>query len=447
MKLTKNEQQLISLLVACAQQLPNPSTLRLAGGWVRDKLLQIDSNDIDVAIDNLSGFDFANHLATFAQSYHLKLNIAKIAANPEKSKHLETATVTIFSLDVDFVNLRNEVYVNSRIPDSVVFGTPYEDAMRRDLTINSLFYNLSTNTIEDFTQLGLSDLKAGLIRTPLDAYQTFVDDPLRVLRVIRFASRLGYEIHESCISAAKTSEIKDAFMQKISRERIGKELLKMVQGNDPLRSILLLHEIEYDGLVFGGQALSLSQEFSSPLPDITKALSYILSSPLLKNNEKFDNGVSVYRLYLASTMVNLKNQTYQEKTKQVSISKYLCLNSLKLPMNDSDNISFYIDNLENTRSFIEFALKENVSRLKLGLFLRSVRSIKDEWKSLFILSMAFEIRHLFDNLVNVSGKVITRDFKAIDEADLIIQSYISVIDLIFSMNLQDTWNLKSIIDV
>jgi len=59
--------------------------------------------------------------------------------------------------------------------------------MRRDLTINSLFYNINTNEIEDLTKLGIDDLKNGIIRTPLEPLKTFVDDPLRVLRTIRFA--------------------------------------------------------------------------------------------------------------------------------------------------------------------------------------------------------------------------------------------------------------------
>ena len=82
-----------------------------------------------------------------------------------------------------------------------------EDALRRDITINSLFFNLDTMEVEDFTGKGLDDLKNGIIRTPLPAYQTFLDDPLRVLRVIRFATRFGYSVDPKTLDAAYSDKI------------------------------------------------------------------------------------------------------------------------------------------------------------------------------------------------------------------------------------------------
>jgi tRNA nucleotidyltransferase (CCA-adding enzyme) len=95
-------------------------------------------------------------------------------------------------LPIDLVNLRKEEYaLDSRIP-TVAFGTPLEDALRRDLTINALFYNINTGQVEDYTEHGIEDLKAGRIRTPLNPEQTFKDDPLRILRVFRFAARYNF---------------------------------------------------------------------------------------------------------------------------------------------------------------------------------------------------------------------------------------------------------------
>ena len=103
---------------------------------------------------------------------------------------------------IDLVNLRKEDYAaDSRIPEKIEFGSPKEDALRRDLTINSLFYNINEVTVEDFTEKGLEDLKNEIIRTPLPAYETFNDDPLRVLRVFRFASKYGFEVHETILEA------------------------------------------------------------------------------------------------------------------------------------------------------------------------------------------------------------------------------------------------------
>jgi tRNA nucleotidyltransferase (CCA-adding enzyme) len=75
-------------------------------------------------------------------------------------------------------------------------GTPLTDALRRDFTINSLFYNLNTGEIEDYTERGVADIFSRIIRTPLEPLVTFKDDPLRVLRCFRFKSRFDFSIHE-----------------------------------------------------------------------------------------------------------------------------------------------------------------------------------------------------------------------------------------------------------
>ena len=99
-------------------------------------------------------------------------------------------------IELDFVNLRTEAYTEeSRVP-KVSIGTPAQDALRRDLTINSLFYNIHTRLVEDFTGLGLADLRRAIIRTPLPALVTLQDDPLRALRVLRFACRFDFTIAE-----------------------------------------------------------------------------------------------------------------------------------------------------------------------------------------------------------------------------------------------------------
>lgn len=115
-----------------------------------------------------------------------------IKSNSEKSKHLETATLRVHGLMIDLVNLRSEKYTeDSRVP-TIDIGTPEEDAYRRDLTINSLFYNINKGEVEDFTMRGVQDIKDGIVRTPLDPLQTFLDDPLRVLRAVRFACRFDF---------------------------------------------------------------------------------------------------------------------------------------------------------------------------------------------------------------------------------------------------------------
>ena len=251
--------------------------LRFTGGWVRDKLLGVESHDIDVAINNLTGFQFGLRMKEYLEQpgipekYGLEGvaktdaqsnkavttgkskvvgGLHKIEANPEKSKHLETVTTRILGLDIDLVNLRKETYTEESRNPQMEFGTPEEDALRRDATVNAMFYNLNTRKIEDLTGMGHDDMRAKLIRTPLEPYQTFKDDPLRVLRLIRFASRLGYRIDPQAEDCMKDTGIKDALRAKISRERIGVELEKTLRGPDPLMAVNVISRNELYSTIF-----------------------------------------------------------------------------------------------------------------------------------------------------------------------------------------------------
>lgn len=225
----------------------HPETvLRFTGGWVRDKLLGVDSHDIDVGISNMTGYQFGMALKEYLdtpgnlEKYKKGLpngemndaivSLHKIEANPEKSKHLETVTTKIFGMDIDLVNLRKETYTEDSRNPQMEFGTAVEDALRRDATINALFYNLNESRLEDLTGHGLEDMKKQVIRTPLEPYQTFKDDPLRVLRLIRFASRLGYKIDPETERAMRDDDISVALKLKISKERVGAEMDKMLHG-------------------------------------------------------------------------------------------------------------------------------------------------------------------------------------------------------------------------
>ncbi|GMI20375.1 hypothetical protein TeGR_g10047, partial [Tetraparma gracilis] len=257
------ESHLFSLLLsACPPQL----TPRVAGGWVRDKLLGLQSDDIDVAVDEGTGEAFAARVLAYAAEHGIDLRadptadptpkkartaappappapptVAVIQCNPGQSKHLCTATARIYTLSLDFVNLRSETYAASRIP-AAERGTALDDAERRDFTLNSLFYNLRSGAVEDFTGRGLADLRARVLRTPLPPATTFRDDPLRALRAVRFASRFGLELDPPVRAALGSAEVRGALLGKVSRERVGIEVEGMLSGKgaDPKRSFGLL---------------------------------------------------------------------------------------------------------------------------------------------------------------------------------------------------------------
>ncbi len=261
-ELTPVENTLRRILLDVSASTDKKPELRFAGGWVRDKLRGEHSSDIDVAISSMTGQEFAHQIKDYLNQpgiltkYKLASDgndigmsnilgsINRIGANPAKSKHLETVTTKMLGLDIDLVNLRKETYTDESRNPQMEFGSPEEDALRRDATVNALFYNLQTSTIEDFTAQGLHDLEHKIIRTPLQPYWTFKDDPLRVLRLIRFASRFGYQIDQEVEQAIANDSIKAALRAKVSRERVGKELEKMLHGTDSTsRGYLILLNI------------------------------------------------------------------------------------------------------------------------------------------------------------------------------------------------------------
>jgi tRNA nucleotidyltransferase (CCA-adding enzyme) len=330
LELTEIEQTLRRLLLDVADyvdQLPSPDgqdqvtlpeklakepiILRFTGGWVRDKLLGVPSHDIDVAINKMTGLQFGMKLKEYLEipgnpeKYGLEGvattekqsakagntdksktvgGLHKIEANPEKSKHLETVTTRILGLDIDLVNLRKETYTDDSRNPQMEFGTPEEDAMRRDATVNALFYNINTEQIEDFTNQGFDDMAKRIIRTPLEPYQTFKDDPLRVLRLIRFASRLDYTIDSEALEAMSNSDIKDALRKKISRERVGVELEKALRGPDPHDAMRLVYELGLYFTIFSDPTVEDSKHYR-PDTDGTIALINELKTLLDSGND------------------------------------------------------------------------------------------------------------------------------------------------------------------
>mmetsp|Transcript_128337 Transcript_128337/g.411282 ORF Transcript_128337/g.411282 Transcript_128337/m.411282 type:complete len:520 (-) Transcript_128337:151-1710(-) len=249
--LTETEKRVFDILLETAEKRGPPGlVVRAAGGWVRDKLLGRPSDDVDIVVDLSSGEGFAQlvscYMGEMSQSGCSRIGVVK--QNPDQSKHLATACFTVCGLSLDVNHLRTETYTaESRIPQ-VSIGTASEDAHRRDFTINSLFYNLNTRSVEDFVGSGLEDLRLGRIRTPLPPSETFEDDPLRMLRAVRFAARLGFEVDEEIVSAAREPRMAQLLESKVSRERVGLEVDKMLSGGGG-RIVRALESFEALGLV------------------------------------------------------------------------------------------------------------------------------------------------------------------------------------------------------
>lgn len=248
---------IFDLMTLVANRCCPDVVLRVSGGWVRDNLLGRLNHDIDFAIESAPGRDlvtgaiFAQHVANVVAEVRPDIatsSMSVIRTNPDKSKHLETAQLTVLGIPLEFCHLRQDDYTStSRVP-TVRVATPHEDALRRDFTVNALFYNLSTQCIEDWTT-GLSDLERRVLRCPLDPFETFKDDPLRLLRAIRFSAQLEFELDSTIVncmmptSATASHPILTGLLEKVSHERWGIELTKMFSGRDPSRALAALYRL------------------------------------------------------------------------------------------------------------------------------------------------------------------------------------------------------------
>lgn len=199
------------------------------GGYVRDWFLNRELTDIDIVVVG-SGIDLATELA------------ARRGVRVNVFKSFGTAMVRLDGFDIEFVGARRESYrVDSRKP-IVEDGTLEDDQRRRDFTINAMAFGLNDDNFGELVDPfeGMEDMQAQLIRTPLDPDTTFSDDPLRMMRAIRFATQLDFRIFDPTLMSIKRNAHRISI---ISKERIATELQKIMMSNNPSKGFRLLDQV------------------------------------------------------------------------------------------------------------------------------------------------------------------------------------------------------------
>ena len=256
-KCTDKELEVLQKIALSAEELGTPCYL--IGGFVRDKILGRETKDMDIVCVG-DGILLASKVAekfnpkpevNFFKNFgtaHIKIQLSS-TVNNKKSNDESDSTTPVPSLkergwgevEIEFVGARKESYdFNSRKP-AVENGTIEDDQNRRDFTINAMAISLNKN---DFGELvdpfnGINDLKLKNIQTPLAPAQTFSDDPLRMMRAIRFASQLNFTIHPETFAAIGENA---ARIKIVSGERIADELNKILMSDKPSVGFDLLYK-------------------------------------------------------------------------------------------------------------------------------------------------------------------------------------------------------------
>lgn len=212
----------------------------VVGGSVRDLIMEKEIKDIDLVIDlPQGGVRFAN----FCEQNGLTGKVVIYETYGTAMFHFKKFPDD----EIECVMTRGEKYTDSGSRNPVTeFAPIMEDASRRDLTINALYYNISKKKVEDLMGCGVQDIRNGVLRVPMEMVseqmvdQTFIDDPLRILRVLRFHTKLGFKISDETFNAMKRNVDR---LSIITVERINTELCKILMSKNARQGIELINEI------------------------------------------------------------------------------------------------------------------------------------------------------------------------------------------------------------
>lgn len=290
------------------------------GGCERDKHLGMSEiKDIDLVVDLKDG---GIRFARWLHSMGLVQN-----GNIVVYENFGTAMFKLSAFpdeEIEVVHTRKETYrdKNSRNPETA-FGTINEDCFRRDFTINSLYHNISTDEDLDLTGLGLTDLEKGLIRTCAEPEIIFSDDPLRIMRAVRFASKLGFVMEKETVNGivkyAKRLEI-------ISQERITDEFNKILMSANPVLGFVMLKDYGILDVIMP-EVSEMYSHIRDRFERITKSKYYTLETALAvifnKNIIKIEQKNEILKNFKYSNDIIKEVNLYAENSWGIELASVL----------------------------------------------------------------------------------------------------------------------------
>lgn len=432
MEETKEEGATFDLVRAFVKQYNKVNEIKInlwiVGGFVTAKLCNISTNntreiDVDLAVSGITGEEFGKQFNEWMKRNHnIDIKFKAIEQNDSKSKHLATGTFHFNNIAFDVVGLRgNEQYANdSRVPsvktDKAV--TLEDDALRRDFTVNAIYCNLMDRKIVDLVS-GIEDLQNGYLRTcNKDAFKTFFDDPLRLIRAIRHGiTKFGFKIDKSIVDCFYNKTLIDRLATIIARERLASEFLKILKGKNTFAAMKFIVDFGIASVLFDVESDKFKSSFNliNMNNDDTKdcggmneemaverfeeGLAYCQALHEIMN--KKTNRAEISReisgiFWLSSFLYPWRNMGYQceSNTKKKRIPKgeesliyYFCLDSL--PGLSRNLASQIVTNCQLCKSLLEIIDKlilnkndfESI-RLDCGVLLCQA---KHNWTNIFLL--------------------------------------------------------------
>jgi poly(A) polymerase len=345
----------------------------IVGGYVRDLIMGKESPDLDIVVA------LENGGKELAQMLYEK----GISTKPVIFERFGTAIINIGGHQIEFVMTRKEAYSpRSRKPD-VAAGSLEEDIQRRDFTINSLSLNINTGDIRDLTGMGREDIANRIIRTVSDTEITFKEDPLRMLRAIRFAAQLNFEIETKTRDGIKQQADE---LVHISWERKRDEFIKILLSEYPARGIEMLRQF---GLI------------THLIPELEEIFSLPCENP--DDLDVYSHSLKVMEhvrphlgLRLAGLLHNIAKSTIQKEseinfanfdTRDALIIKQI-LKRLMFPNEVIKEVIFLVDNHTHLNSM------ENMETLSNTFVMGFIKEIKGKIDILFEFVQADKISHI-----------------------------------------------------
>ncbi|CEJ93783.1 Putative Poly(A) polymerase [[Torrubiella] hemipterigena] len=462
------EQVLREFLLEAAQEVPNLE-IWITGGWVRDRLLGLPSSDLDFALNNLTGREFGKFLASFSTRPEIQSKYSQkadnlgipgsrsvqftiIERNAEMAKQLETARGSLFGLDIDLVNLRKEIYNGQSRTPRMDFGTPEEDALRRDATVNALFFHLEKQEVIDLTGKGLKDLQARIMRTPLDPYQTFMDDPLRVLRLIRLSSKLGFDIDSQTQASIGDHRVQQALDKIITRDRINIEVFKMMRDTDPATALEQIFQLRLFVPVFLRFDSPLLAHIKNTFPFKKKTLwpatwprAYSLLTKLLQLNshlglmvQSAEDVESIWVMAICTPIAGFRHGRLQEAVQDVT-------NALRLPVKITRILESALQNYDSISNVVESIVTNRDKPPLPSVVGMAIRSWGSTWQTQLVYVLLAQAVHT----QSTSTPPGFLDFEAYSRPKVeehILDRFSVFVDYIWAMDLQNAHLKRPLLD-